>query len=432
MRVKPRGMVVLLVVVVTVSSGWAAGATGDANTPSTLAEYLRYAARNNAGLQAAFEEWKAALEAVPQAKALPDPRFTYGYFINEVETRVGPQQHRLSLMQTFPWFGTIEARTDAASSAAKAAHKRYEAKKLQLFYQVKDAFYEYVYLKSAIEIARDNVDLVKHLEEVARTKYTTATASHPDIIRVQVELATLDDKLIALQDLREPIVARLNAAMNRSADMSLPWPAPEADRAVQVEPSAVLVALRKDNPELQALDFDAEVARNRIELAKKKFYPDLGVGVDWIVTDEAISPGVRDSGKDPVILMFSLNLPIWRKSYGAAELQARAQSRRTIHQKRDLENNLLARTQRVLYDYEDSGRKFALYDQILVPKAEELVGASETAYSAGTIDFLSLIDAERTLLRFRLERERAHANRRQRLAELETLVGVEFPDANGN
>jgi cobalt-zinc-cadmium efflux system outer membrane protein len=179
---------------------------------------------------------------------------------------------------------------------------------------------------------------------------------------------------------------------------------------------------------LQALDFDAEVARSRIELARKKFYPDLGVGLDWIVTDEAIMPGVPDSGKDPVILMFNLNLPIWRKSYGAAELQARALSRRTMHQKQDAENSLLAQTERVLYDFEDSGRKLKLYGQVLVPKAEELVGASETAYSAGTIDFLSLIDAEQTLLKFRLERERARANQRQRLVELEMLVGAELTD----
>ncbi len=171
-----------------------------------------------------------------------------------------------------------------------------------------------------------------------------------------------------------------------------------------------------------------EVARNRIELAKKRFYPDLGVGVDWIVTDDAMTSGVRDSGKDPVILMFSLNLPIWRKSYGAAELQARAQSRRALHHRQDIENELLARTQSVLYQLEDSGRKLRLYEQVLVPKAQELVGASETAYAAGTVDFLSLIDAERTLLRFRLECERARANRHQRLAELEMLVGADLSD----
>ncbi len=427
MKAKPTERVVVVLVIALVSSIGAAEVR-DANAPQTLQEYLREAARNNAGLKAAFEEWKAALEAVPQAKALPDPRFTYGYFIDEVETRVGPQKHRLGIMQVFPWFGTIEARMDAASAAAQAAHKRYEARKLQLFYDVKDAFHEYVYLQSAIEIARENLDLVRHFEEVARARYTAAAAGHPDVIRAQVELAMLQDKLVALQELREPMVARLNAALNRPTSEPLPWPKPETHEMVPVDQPTVLAALGKQNPQLQAMDFDVEVARNRIELAKKRFYPDLGVGVDWIVTDDAMTSGVRDSGKDPVILMFSLNLPIWRKSYGAAELQARAQSRRALHHRQDIENELLARTQSVLYQLEDSGRKLRLYEQVLVPKAQELVGASETAYAAGTVDFLSLIDAERTLLRFRLECERARANRHQRLAELEMLVGADLSD----
>ncbi len=432
MRAMRHCVAVMLLVVTAVSSLGAAEPVTDANVPATLQDYLRFAARNNAGLEAAFEEWKAAVEQVPQAKALPDPRFTYGYFIDEVETRVGPQEHRLSLMQVFPWFGTIAARTDAASANAQAAYQRYQAKKLDVFYDVKDAFYEYVYLRRAIAIAEDNVDLLRHFEEVARTKYTTATAGHPDIIRAQVELATLQDKLVALEEMRAPIVARLNAALNRPTTESLPWPEYERHEPVEVDASEVLAVLQRQNPQLQALDFEIEAARSRIELAKKEFYPEIGVGVDWIMTGDAISPGVRDSGKDPVILMFNLNVPIWRKSYSAAELQARAQSRRALRQRQDMENNLLARAQRALYDFEDSGRKLVLYDEILVPKAEELVGASETAYTAGTIDFLSLIDAERMLLRFSLERERARTDQRQQLAQLEMLAGTELAGFGGD
>jgi outer membrane protein TolC len=96
------------------------------------------------------------------------------------------------------------------------------------------------------------------------------------------------------------------------------------------------------------------------------------------------------------------------------------------HQKTDLANDLLARAERILYDFEDSGRKIELYGGVLVPKARELVGASETAYMAGTVDFLSLIDAEQTLLALRLQHERALADRQQRLAELEMIAGVEL------
>lgn len=208
---------------------------------------------------------------------MPDPRFTYGYFIEEVETRVGPQRQRVGIAQTFPWFGTIEARTDAAAAAARAARKRYEAEKLHLFYEVKDAYFEYVYLRRAIEIARDDLDLVRHFERVVHNRYVTATAGHPDIIRAQVELATLEDRLETLEGLRTPIVARLNAVLNRSDGSMLPWPEQTPASPADVDRATLFGMLRQQNPSLQAMDFDVESARSRIELAKRRFYPDLSL-----------------------------------------------------------------------------------------------------------------------------------------------------------
>ena len=402
----------------------------DSNAPRQLQDYLRYAALNNAGLKAAFEQWKAALEQVPQAEALPDPRFNYGYFIKEVETRVGPQRHKFGIMQVFPWFGKIEAGTDAAAAQAKAARKRYEATKLKLFFEVKDAFYEYAYLASAVEIAKKNLELIKYFEEVARTKYMAAAAEHPDVIRAQVELAKIEDVSKSLEDLREPIVARLNAVLNRRSFEMLPWPQKDKFRKVELDRWQMIELLRQINPELAALGFDVDAAKHRVELAKKKFWPDIGVGVDWVQTSGALGTGVRDSGKDPVILMFTMNLPIWRESYTAAELQAKANVRKTSQKKTQTENTIIVRAEQVLYNFEDSDRKIKLYGDVLVPKAEELLQASETAYQAGTIDFLSLIDAQRTLLNFQLQYERATTDNQQKLAELEMLVGTELPTAD--
>jgi len=196
----------------------------DANNLLTLQDYLRYASLNNAELKAKFENWKAAVEQIPQAKSLPDPKFNYGYFIENVETKVGPQQHRFEVMQSFPWFGVIEARTDLAAAKAKAAHKRYQAKKLEVFQQAKYAFYEYVYLAKAIEITKQNLELITHFEEVARSRYTTAITSHPDIIRAQIELAVLEDRLKSLKELRPAIITRLNSILNQPVSTNLPWP----------------------------------------------------------------------------------------------------------------------------------------------------------------------------------------------------------------
>jgi len=128
--------------------------------------------------------------------------------------------------------------------------------------------------------------------------------------------------------------------------------------------------------------------------------------------------------------MFSINIPLWRDSYKAAEQQAKANVRKIQEQRTDIENKILSRVFEVLYDIEDSQRKMHLYGDVLVSKAEELVQASETAYKAGMIDFLSLIDAQRMLLKYELDYERAVTNSQQKLAELEMLVGTELPSIN--
>jgi len=198
---KPRIQAFLLVVVVVGAACIALGAEKpvDSNSLVELEDYLRYAALQNAALKASFEQWKAAVERIAQAKSLPDPKFTYGYFIREVETRVGPQRQKFEIMQMFPWFGTLEARGDEASAKAKAAEKRYQARKVQLFWEVKKAFYEYSYLARAVAITKENLKIVARFEEIARTRYATSIASHPDVIRAQIELAVLEERLESLK-----------------------------------------------------------------------------------------------------------------------------------------------------------------------------------------------------------------------------------------
>jgi outer membrane protein TolC len=409
-----------VIFVIGLAAGSVAGAErppADGNTPQTLPEYLRYAALHNAGLKAAFEEWRAALEQIPQAQALPDPKFTYDYFIEQVATR-----QQAGLMQMFPWFGKIAARTDAAAAGANAAQSRYEAKKLQLFFDVRQAFYEFTYLAGATRVAGENLDLMQHFEEVARTRYLTAAGTHPDVIRAQIEVAKMQDELITLERQRAPTVARLNAVLNRPAEAPLPWPREEPAQPVQVDRGTVIAALKARNPELRAMGFDVERFRSEIGVAKRNFYPDIGVGVEWMEMGKDMMGPDND-----VMVGLELNLPIWRRSYRAGELQARAMARRAQYERKNFENDLVARTERALYEFDDSGRKVRLYGDVLVPKAQQLIGASEAAYMAGTVDFLSLIDAQRTLLQFQLERERAWANHQQNLAELEMLAGTDLP-----
>ena len=104
-----------------------------AGQAQTLDDYFRNAAENNPGLQAKYKEFEAALQKVPQVSTLPDPTFSFGYFISPVETRVGPQQAKFSLTQMFPWFGTLKAQGNAAALMAEAKYQSFLDARKQLF-----------------------------------------------------------------------------------------------------------------------------------------------------------------------------------------------------------------------------------------------------------------------------------------------------------
>jgi len=389
---------------------------------SQLSDYLSYAARNNPQLEAAFNRWKAELEKVQQVRTLPDPKFNYGYFIQSVETRVGPQEHRAGISQMFPWFGKLRLRGEAALASADAAQQQFEHAKLMLYYRVKDAWHEYYYLARAIAVTTENRDLVRQFETVAKAKYEADTAMYSDVIKAQTELDKLNDRLRTLDDLREPIIARLNAALNRPFNAPIPWPKAAPIDHQTFEDQKLVEQLTKDNPELKSLDFLAEKEKTGIALAKKEFFPDVMLGVDYIVTDRALMP-TPDNGKDPVIAGFSINLPIWEGKYRAGVREAEARFQAALQQRTDRANTLSADLKLALFKYQDAARKIALYRDALIPKADQTVKATQRAFEAGKSDFLALIDAERVLLEFQLTYERALADHAQRLAELEMLLG---------
>jgi outer membrane protein TolC len=389
---------------------------------STLADYLKYAALNNPGLEAAFNRWKAALERVTQVTSLPDPRFNYAYYIEEVETRVGPQRQKFGVSQTFPWFGKLKLKGNAALEAANAENAKYEKTKLHLFYRVQSAYYEYYYIGRAVAITRGHIKLLTHLESVARTRFKTGQASHAAVIQAQVELGKLDDRLRTLESLREPIVAKLNAALNRPSAASLPWPQTIPYDNPAFTDKEAFEWLAERNPDLKRLGFLVRKEQFAIKLARKTYYPDITIGLDYVDTDEALMPDTPESGKDPVIAKASVNLPIWYPKYRAADKEARLRRAAVREQRVNTENQLGADLKLVLYHFRDAERKIDLYRDTLIPKANQSLKVAQQGFEGGKVSFISLIDAERLLLEFQLAHERALVDRAKRLAEIETLI----------
>jgi outer membrane protein TolC len=189
----------------------------------------------------------------------------------------------------------------------------------------------------------------------------------------------------------------------------------------------LLAWLGEANPEIKAMELDAEKERKGISLARKQIIPDVTLGFEWIDTGKG-PQGVSDSGKDPLIANASVNLPIWYEKYKAAEREARARFLDAQHRLADRRNNLAAELQLALYNYRDAERKIDLYGNTLIPKGEESLKTTVAAYRTGQLDFLSLIDAQRILLEFQMSNERALVNRAKHVAEIEKLTGREVPD----
>ncbi|MGA2678282.1 MAG: TolC family protein [Sedimentisphaerales bacterium] len=387
----------------------------------TLKDYTSYAESHNAGLKSCYQQWVTATEEVVQAKTLPDPQLTYGDYMPLSYT---PEKQIVSVTQLFPWFGKINARTDAAAKKAEAAKQKYQAARLSLLRDVKSDFYEYSYLARATVIARANLDLLKRFAEIIRTKYATADTGHPDIIRSQVEAAKLETMLKGLEQLREPTINRLKASLNLPADMNLPAPEQEDFEPAPLDYELFVNLLRQKNPELVGLGFEAMAAKSKVQSAEKNFYPDIGIGLQF---EQVRRPGsnTQDSSRD-TMLMLSLNVPLWQDGYKGGQQQAVAEATSIEQQRVETENNILAKAAQAYYEYNNSIRKIKLYCNTLIPQAEEQLWSLKASYGERNGDFNALLDAQRAFMDYCLSYQRALADNRQKLAELEMLAGTEL------
>lgn len=390
---------------------------------STLGDYLAYAALRNPGLEAAFHRWQAALQRVPQEQSLSDPQFTYQYFVARMKEGDTPRQ-TFELSQMFPWFGKLELRGGMAMEMANAEQQRFEAARLMLVRQVTENHCELAYWSQAVDITRKNRDLLKYLQDVATLRYQAAAATHPDVIRAQVEVLKIENELQTLLDLRGVVVARLNAALGRPADAPLPGAASLSDGKLAVDDAQILAWLGESNPELKAMAFEMAARQKAEYLARLGYFPDvmLGVGLE----DMPVTPM---NNRDPVMVTVSVNIPIWYDRLRAAEREAHAGYLSLAKDRDDRLNALGAEVRMTLYNIRDAERRIDLYTRALIPKTDQSLQATEAAFRAGNATFTDLLDTQRTLLELRRALARARTDRAQRMAELQAMVGRDLPVA---
>jgi outer membrane protein TolC len=396
------------------------------DSTTTLDDYLVIAMKHNPGLRSAFNVWIADLKKSDYFGSLPDPMVSFAYFIENVETRVGPQEQRFGLRQSFPWFGTLGAKKDMAFAMSQASYQQYQKTKFQLQFQVKAAYYDYYYLGQDVQITRDNLELLKFWESVAQAKYKVGLKRYPDVIKAQVELGKLEDHLNTLQAQIAPKAARLRSLLNVSDETDMPIPNTISVLEIPLDEDSVTNLILANNPGIRALNAVKESAIASERLAGKQALPSFSLGVDYIVTGEAINPDMPESGKDPWMIGASMSLPIWFGENSARKKEARAKYRAAEYDLEDTENQLRAIAAQLLYEYADALRKTGLYRDGLVPKAQQSLNTSYSAYQAGEADFLNVLDAQRQLLNFQLTVVREMTRLATKRAQLEMISGTDL------
>ena len=392
---------------------------------ASVERYVAFGLRNSAKLRAAFESWRSSTERVEQVSTLPDPKLSYGEFLEEVQTRTGPQERRFGLSQAFPWPGELGTKAELATHQSEAAWERVEEVRLGVTRQIAVAFHEYAFLARELAITQELLGLIKGLEPVVQGRIRGG-AGQDGLLRLQVEIGRLEDDLASIERRRPALSSRLADAMNLPLDVaaSLPLPELKVPEPVPLREAAELVELALDaSPKLRALVKNIEAARVAEELTSFKRRPDFAARVDYIQTGEAMNSSTSGSGDDPLLFGLTMTLPVWSSSYSAAEREARHSLRAAQALLDDARSSLNADITDQAYRVDDAQRRIHLYNESLIPRARESLQLTTVSYRAGGATVLELLDSERALLEFELSLWRACREYLQGEARLSELLG---------
>lgn len=409
-------------------------ASSEESPLKSLNAYIMEGIEQNAELEAAFLSYSAAREKNTIVSTLPDPTLSFGHFLQEIETRAGPQQQRIGIMQPVPWFGTLGLKGDIADAEAEALRFAFLQKKNNLVSRMAEAYFELAFLNQSIVITEANFELLKRWEQVLAQRYRTQAGTQADLIKVQVELGNMEDRLKQLADMRQPLQSQLNALLNRSVeskiqmdDSVLTGPSIFIEDADMMQTEAELrQLLPNQNPELLLQQSLVRARELGIDLALNDYYPDLVFGAEYIsVGSEGVAGS--NSGEDATVASVSISLPLYWQKYDANLARARKEKSASERSHRSTLFTLQANLSKVLFNLKDSRRRVSLYQHTLVPKAQQSLSSSYTAFEAGKASFLDLLDAERMLLEFELSLARAQTDYHIAAANLAAILGESVP-----
>jgi outer membrane protein TolC len=399
--------------------------------PQPVDAYIRRALAENRTVQAARFNVMSLRERIPQVTALDDPVVSNTiYPIPSVAPQyslMGYNPYNLLLAQQFPWFGTLRLRGEAAEEDVKVALAELCAAELDAVAAVKRGYHDLAFNERAEAILGDNRKLAADFITIAKTRYATGNTGQQDVLRAEVVVADLDRELIrvkqGLAEARAELAQQLHVSPEsdlRTLPMaSLAEVPAEVDRLYRLAVAA--------RPELKGRL--AAVARDEraVELARKRYYPNVTVGLSYMDMEKTNAVTPRTAGGMPNVGLFvGFNLPVYHKKLaaGVCEAEARALADSKLY---DAERDSTYREVKDLITQARAQRDIlALFQTSILPKSVQALESATSDYRAGNVDYVTMITAWREVLQIELQVAQVEAELGKALASLERAVGLEL------
>ena len=364
-----------------------------------LESYLQIAAENNPKVKAAYAEFEAALRQSPQVSSLPDPTLTIGAFGRMMQSDMGAEEAKISLMQMFPWFGTLEAKREAAVLMAEAEFQEYLDVRNQVFYDVKEAYAELYQVSGTIELQKENQNILEAKKDLALSGIRSGKASMVSVVGIEINLDAAATEIAILQDQLRPMRADFNLLLNRPVQEEI---AVQDTLLFSFPKELASQETFEDHPSLQKLQKQKEAYELQQEVARKEGMPQLGIGLDYTINSKTPS-GMHDmNGQDLYMPMLSVSLPIFRKKYKAAREEAEFREEVAVQQQVLQENELISDYEMAKYELSTAQKLLDLYERQIRSslQANELL---VSAFSNSTGSFEEVLDMNQSILLLRMQ-----------------------------
>jgi len=391
-------------------------------SPVGLEDLVRDALQKNPGIQSALRQVEALRHRVPQAKTLPDPTVSVGWAgnIRPFSVQQGdPSSYRgVGASQAVPYPGKLTLRGEIAGREAEAAWWDYEAARRKLVADVKSAYYDYFAASKAVEITQKNKDLLQKLSSIAEARYRVGKGIQQDVLRSQVEISLLLQRLTVFEQQQRTAQARLNTLLFRDPEAQLTSPA--SFEAVKIAHSLdeLYTLAREQDTGLQREQRMIERNQYAVNLAQKDYLPDFSVAYMY-----QQRPDLPDMHGFTV----TANIPIY---YRTKQREAvKEQTEQLASSQRSKENRQTELFFAVKQQYllaKSSEQLLKLYSQVIVPQSSLALESSMASYQVGTVDFLTILTNFTVVLDYEVSYYRELSNYQMALANLEPLVGAEL------